>query len=130
MTQFYVFADKNMRNLKIKSESEFSKIENWIKNNRLSLNYKKTNCVFFNNNKQNSSPKIDIKSQNGLISVQNFVKYLCVMINHKLSWQNHIQYNTVCSAKTMYHKRNINQIEASCPPALLRIYILALYIPT
>jgi len=48
--------DKNIQNLKIKSESEFSKIENWIKINRLSLNYKKTNCILFNNNKQNSSP--------------------------------------------------------------------------
>jgi len=84
--------DKTVQNLKIKSESEFSKIENWIKNNRLSLNYKKSNCILFNNNKQNSSPKIDIKSQNGIIPTQNVVKYLGVMIDHKLSWENHIMF--------------------------------------
>jgi len=71
------------------------------KNNRLSLNYKKINCLLFNNNKQNSSPKIDIKSQNGLIPTQNVVKYLSVMIDHKLSWKNHIQYSNSKWLKTV-----------------------------
>jgi len=36
-----VCADKNIQNLKVKSEIEFCKIESWIKLNRLTLNYKK-----------------------------------------------------------------------------------------
>ena len=40
--------DENNQNLKTKTETEFQKIENWIKSNRLSSNYKKNQrCCFF-----------------------------------------------------------------------------------
>ena len=40
-------SNKNVEKLKIKTEIELRKIETWLKHNRLSINYKKTNTVLF-----------------------------------------------------------------------------------
>jgi len=47
--------DKDIQTLKVKSETEFQKVENWIKTNKLTLNYKKSNYVLFTNNKTKTS---------------------------------------------------------------------------
>ena len=42
--------EKNIQNLKIKSEEEFQKVENWLQLNKITLNCKKSNCVLFISN--------------------------------------------------------------------------------
>jgi len=85
-------ADKDMQTLKVKSETEFQKVNNWIKINKLTLNYKKSNCVLFTNNKTKTSNDFFVTTNNGVIDETDVVKYLGVMIDRKLTWENQIQH--------------------------------------
>jgi len=76
----------------VKSETEFQKVENWIKISKLILNYKESNCVLFINKKTKTSNDFFITTNKGVIDETNVVKYLGVMIEHKLTWENQIQH--------------------------------------
>ena len=52
----------------------------WLKLNQLSLNTQNTVCMFFH--------RARIKCNNSV----NNMKYLCVIIDHKLKWCEHISY--------------------------------------
>ena len=82
---------KNIQNLKIGSEEEFQKIENWLQLNKITLNYMKSNCVLFTNNSTRNHNDFSIRTTNGTIDENTNVKYLGVNIDHKLTWENHIQ---------------------------------------
>ena len=45
--------DPSVKKLQTKTEPEFRELENWIKLNRLSLNYKKNNTILFSCKKEN-----------------------------------------------------------------------------
>ena len=84
--------EKNIQNLKITSKEEFEKIENWLQLNKITLNYKKSNCVLFTNNNTRNHNDFCITTTNGTIDENTTVKYLGVIIDHKLTWENHIQF--------------------------------------
>ena len=69
-------------------------VYNWLTSNKLSLNLKKSNFVIFcpNQKKLLFTPKLYIydPSTNKHLECREFVKYLGVMIDYKLSWNNHI----------------------------------------
>jgi len=90
----------------VKSENEFQKVQNWIKINKLTLNYKKSNCILFTNNKTKTSNDFFITTNNGVIDETEVVKYLRVMIDRKLTWKNQIQHvaNKLCIAKRIRSK--------------------------
>ena len=83
--------DKNLEYLKKKSENEFCKIEHWIRLNKLTLNYSKTNLALFPGmkNKTNGDDNFCVNTN---ITPKNVMKYLWGFINHILTWKNHIQY--------------------------------------
>ena len=68
-------------------------VYNWLTSNKLSLNLKKSNFVIFcpNQKKLLFTPKLYIydPSTNKHLECREFVKYLGVMIDYKLSWNNH-----------------------------------------
>ena len=45
------YADRNIENLQFNNEKDFQSVEIWIELNKLTLNYKKTNCILIS--KQN-----------------------------------------------------------------------------
>ena len=83
--------EKNIQNLKIASEKEFQKIENWLQLNKITLNYKKSNCVLFTNNSTRNHNDFCIITTNGTIDENTTVKYLGVIIDHTLTWENHLR---------------------------------------
>ena len=87
-----VCANKNLEKLKMDAENNFRKIENWISCNKLTLNYKKTNCVLFNSKRSEPQIQFGINTSNSPIVSTDVIKYLGVWIDSKLTWKNHIHF--------------------------------------
>ena len=69
----------------------FRKLENWIKLNRLSLSYKKTDIIlFFRKKRKLWDDNFSIYTEKGPIKVKNIIKYLGVQIDSKSWTNNHI----------------------------------------
>jgi len=69
---------------------ELCKIDHWLRANKLSLNYNKTNFMLLTCRKHNpASFKVIINNHN--ISPENNLKYLGVLLDKKLSWKPHVQ---------------------------------------
>ena len=96
-----VCADKNLEKLKMEAENNFRKIENWISCNKLTPNYKKTNCVLFNSKRSEPQIQFSINTSNSPIASTDVIKYLGVWIDNKLTWKNHIHFvvEKLCIAK-------------------------------
>ena len=83
--------DKNPNILQHKTNAELKKIEDWVKTNKLTINYKKTNYMIITKRKINKSLfKIQI-GQNEIIQ-KDSVKYLGIIIDNKMNWTQHINY--------------------------------------
>ena len=71
-------------------------VYNWLTSNKLSLNLKKSNFVIFcpYQNKLPFTPKLYIydpsTNKQKQLECREFVEYLGVLIDYKLSWNNHI----------------------------------------
>jgi len=66
------------------------KIDHWMRANKLSLNYNKTNFMLLTSRKHNpTSFKVIINNHS--ISPEDNLKYLGVLLDSKLSWKPHVQ---------------------------------------
>lgn len=96
--KFVLFADDtnifcsgdNLQLLLEEITSEMNKLKRWFDRNKLSLNLSKTKIMFFGNHKikANSTVKID----NVNIERVYEIKFLGVILDHKISWKPHISY--------------------------------------
>jgi len=69
---------------------ELCKIDHWLRANKLSLNYNKTNFMLLTSRNHNpASFKVIIN--NCKISPEDNLKYLGVLLDNKLSWKPHVQ---------------------------------------
>ena len=82
--------ENDIENLTLKANTELNKISNWFKLNKLSLNIKKTNYIFFKNKRKNLNLIPDIRIDNVKIEQVNKTKFLGVVINDSLTWNDHI----------------------------------------
>ena len=71
-------------------DNELIKIHNWMKINKLSINFEKTNFMIFSKKRKKVKFNLDIEG-NILNRVSN-IKYLGIMINECLNWSSHIQH--------------------------------------
>ena len=89
-----LYADKNLRELEIKVNTELSKIYDWLVANKLSLNIKKSNFVIFRPRQKILNYQVNLNvfdhHTNSYISLERkkFIKYL--LIDENLSWSYHI----------------------------------------
>ena len=60
-----------------------------LKINKLSLNIKKTNYIIFKSKQKLVNYKLNIKLDNIEIEQVSFTKFLGVIINENLTWENH-----------------------------------------
>ena len=72
---------------------ELTKVTNWFRANKLSLNVKKTNYIHFSN-KRKTTPSLNIKLDNTIILPVDNTKFLGVIIDKNLSWKDHISKTT------------------------------------
>ena len=100
-TKFYVhlFAndtvlmmkDKNISNLQIAVNQELSDVDNWMRYNRLSLNFLKSSFfISTTKHKQNSTINFCVNVGDHTIPCLESAKYLGVMIDKQLTWSNHV----------------------------------------
>lgn len=104
--------------------SELTKLSNWIRSNRLTINVSKTFYMVscgVNNNLENINVKID----NFVLSKVNHIKFLGVIIDEKLTWKQHLL--SVCTKISqitgiLYRIRN-----CLTPECIRLVYLSAAY---
>ena len=69
---------------------ELRKVRKWLEANRLSLNISKTNYVIFYSSARKVSEFVRIKLGSKIISQEDYVKYLGILIDAILTWKHHI----------------------------------------
>lgn len=100
--KFILFADdttlyisnESISSLFITLNTELSKLDEWFKANKLSLNVKKTKYSFFHKSKSTDSIPLklpDLAISNIKLEREKNIKFLGVMINENLKWNKHIK---------------------------------------
>ena len=79
----------SIQTLQLLVNQEINKVDEWLKNNKLTLNYKKSNYMIIGSNHSKTN-KFKLKSNHNTISQTSNVKYLGVFLDDQLSWQPHI----------------------------------------
>ena len=79
--------DSSIVSLSRNINMELSKLNNWIIDNRLSLNIDKTNYILFN-----CRENMNIQINKNNIKRVTHIQFLGVIIDNKLSWKYHISY--------------------------------------
>ena len=86
-------SDRNIKNLFQKANVELNKISEWFRANKLSLNADKTKYTLFHKpwDKDNLPLKLPVLSINDYeIQRSSSIKFLGVMVDEHLSWNDHI----------------------------------------
>ena len=105
MIQFFLFQQNQSLILKIKVNEELNNIDNWLKHNNLSLNYNKTHYMMITKQVLPLAFDMNISINNHIISKDDNLKYLGVVLDNKLTWNSHIaqvkkQISQACGALT------------------------------
>ena len=69
------------------ANAELDHVHNWLKCNRLTLNFEKTHYIIFNRNKQMPNTLPHLKIHNQIIKREYSTKFLGVHIDHNLTWK-------------------------------------------
>jgi len=110
------FSAKSVIDLKIKVNEELNNIDNWLKHNKLSLNYNKTHYMLITKQKIPLNFDMNININNHIASKVDNVRYLGVVSDNKLSWNSHIaqvkkQISKACGALSrLRHYLPINSL--------------------
>ena len=70
---------------------DFTTLNKWLRANKLSLNFNRTNYVHFRT-ERNMSNNLKIGFNNNFITNSSYTKFLGVTMNNTLSWNNHIDF--------------------------------------
>ena len=102
-----LYADKNLKSLETIVNEELIKLNDWLISNKLSLNIKKSNFVIFHTYQKtlNYIPNLKIFDHNSqqYIALEHkiYIKYLGILIDSHLTWNNHVDYITLKVSKTV-----------------------------
>ena len=94
------FCHKNISILKNKVNTELILVSDWLKVNKLSINYSKSNYMIFNNTKLKQNLFIEIDG-NKLQKI-NVINYLGVHLDDKLNWKKHLEHVEMKLSKASY----------------------------
>ena len=79
---------KNLRYLKWSVEDDLTRLMDWFKANKLTLNLDKTVCLLFSNQSKFQEVTLEIRTYK--LQSSDIVKFLGVWIDNKLNWNKHI----------------------------------------
>ena len=80
----------NLKALQNLVSLEITKIENWVCQNKLTINCKKSACMLISDDKSNTSVDFKLSLNHYVINRTNNLKYLGGALDNKLSWKTHI----------------------------------------
>ena len=81
--------NKNPDKLEAEVNKQLTKISNWTKINKLSINHSKSKVIIFN--RINNTKKFEIKMDEQILERVTNIKYLGVHLDEKLNWKIHIK---------------------------------------
>ena len=84
------YASSNVKTIEANFNFDLKKSDEWLRASRLSLNIKKTKLLIFHSKFTRNNFDISIKIQGVKLKPTDQVKYLDLLIDHTLSWDNHI----------------------------------------
>ena len=82
-------SNKDINILQNEANQELRKIDNWMRCNKLSINYSKTSYMIISN-KCTKFSNFELNMNNNKIKCVEFVKYLVVLLDNRLNWKHHI----------------------------------------
>ena len=116
------FSGPNLSTLTSLCNSELEKFLTWTRANRLTLNVAKTNCMFISNRATDCPP---IFLDNVPLQFQSSVKFLGIMIDHKLNFRDHIK---MIKNKLSKNVGILYKVKSLVPPETLKsLYFSLLY---
>ena len=93
-------SNKDLNNLETQVVSELKNVVNWLKDNQLTINVKKTNYILFKSPKKQTQKNIKIVINDYELKQVENCKFLGVIIDENLTWKQHILYITDKIAKS------------------------------
>jgi len=105
---------------------ELEKITDWFKANKLSLNIKKTHFILYRTKNKKIVSNISIKIDNIAINQETSTKFLGVIINQSLSWNDHI---SIVKQKVSKSIGIIKHIRKNLPQSVLSALYFSLVHP-
>ena len=99
-TTIYTSSD-NIIDLYHNINVDLSNLVDWFRSNKLALNTTKTNFMLFTNS-NNIPANQFIKIDTDIIERRNCCKFLGLMIDHKLTWSEHISYTKSKISRSLY----------------------------
>ena len=105
---------------------ELCKIYHWLRANKLSLNYNKTDFMLLTSWKHNPSP-FEVTINNHTISPEDNLKYLGVLLDNRLSYKPHVQ-----KVKTQLSRACgiLSKLKHYTSPPVLKVVYNSLILPT
>ena len=92
MTQACFFCHKNNPNVENLLNTELAKVASWLSANKLSLNVGKSKLLIFSLcDRTNIIKDINLSINNEKLKIVDMAKYLGVIIDNKLNWNEHIK---------------------------------------
>ena len=89
---YLTLSDSNLENLEKRVNKELQNVDNWLRRNKLSLNFNKTNYMIINKHLA-KTVDIDFNLTINGVSLERVhsVKYPRVVIDDKLTWAEHLK---------------------------------------
>ena len=113
-----MMADNNLKNLEHKVQIELKKVNSWLCQNKLSLNFSKTNYMLINKQPLKTCQcNFEIVLNGITINRAHTVKYLGLFIDDNLKWTSQINYLSTQLARCtglFYRLRNFVSRETLC----------------
>ena len=120
-----LLSDKSIENLVLQLNEELTYIQNWMDNNCLKINVKKTNYILFGPTILTNQIETQLFYNSRLIPRVNSNKFLGIIITSNLNWKEHIIY---LSKKISKNLGIINKVKHLFPYSiLLNLYYTMIY---
>ena len=123
---FYSHSDP--KHLESVLNEELTKVDVWMKSNKLSVNIEKTNYIIFKSNRKTVATNFSLCFGNKLLEHKT-IKFLGVYINEHLTWKDHISYISKKISKSVgiMHRSRFNlssKTKLSLYDTLIYLYII------